>query len=480
MTRDPPTQDRDDLADRLHAAGPLPRGLPPGARARLEALAASGPWTVRGGGRWQALGLGLAAGIVLSLGILTVRSPRGDPTIAWTRAIPDGTWTLVATGSRLPEDARAWREVRLADGSTIDVAPGCRLALGNRCGRSLRSRDRCRRDPQPSTAVRLETGAAYFSVVPGAGTFAVEVPGGRVEVMGTAFEIAVRGDAQEGGMVTQRDWIVGSVTAIVTVTVTSGLVSYLDKHTGETLPIAAGERLEVDRDGARRLQQFAQRDRALTERERAVEARERRLRETEQAAADRAAAAENQGEAGEPSETPVSATAPTEEERVQAEVLAALQQLLAAMQPLMAMEDAPDGTLTPEQEQQMLAGSADLMAAYSRITLHRERIHGELGATVVVTLLDGILPPDAKLTEAQRGQLRRVYADSERRLESLGVPKHRLLPIPGLSGPDEGLDPWQIQGRNDIYRDALTSMSVFLTPRQNEELSDLDEALITK
>ncbi|MBI4230587.1 MAG: FecR domain-containing protein [Planctomycetes bacterium] len=457
MTQDPSAQDRDDLAERLRAVGPLPRGLPPGGRARLDALAAAGSPVARTGERWRAPGAGLAAGLVLSLSILAARAPHGDRTVAWTRADPGETWTPAASGERL-EGARAGREVRLSDGSTVDLAPGCRLVLEGR---------------RPGKVARIETGEALFSVVPGAGSFAVDVPEGRIEVVGTAFGIAVRADAREGGMITQRDWIVGSATAIVTVAVTSGLVHYMDSGIGKATPVAAGERLEVDRDGARRLEQAAQRERALALRERTVEERERLLREAEQVAASREAIA---ADSSATVETPALPAELAEEERARAEVLDAVQQLVAGMRPMMEIEHATGDTLTPEQEQQMLSAAGGTMAAYSRIFLQRERLHGELGATVAVALLDGMMPPDANLSDSQRERIRQLYADSERRLESLGVPKHRLLPFHGFSDPHAGLEPWQVEGMAEIYRDAESTMSAFLTPQQYERVEGLGQS----
>ncbi|MEO8451591.1 MAG: FecR domain-containing protein, partial [Gemmatimonadota bacterium] len=74
------------------------------------------------------------------------------------------------------------QQIRLADGSTVDLAPDSRLEVGNGYGRTTR-------------AVTL-AGRGLFEVRHDAGRpFRVTAGGATIEDLGTAFEVAARGSA---------------------------------------------------------------------------------------------------------------------------------------------------------------------------------------------------------------------------------------------------------------------------------------------
>lgn len=281
-------------------------------------------------------------------------------------------------------------------------------------------------------------------------------------------------------MLSRRDWAVAGTAVAVTVAATA----LLDR-------LAAGDRAprEPDVRGSPRDVEATPPGPDLRTREEALALRERRLAQAEQDLAAReavVAAAERQavadaagGPAGEPSTT---AEPLSEEERAHREILDAAGQLAAALGMISQLERARvDGgnvevtAVTPEEQAQLLAATSELMASYTRLVANRERITGDLGAEVTTQLLDGLLPEGVKLSDPQRASVRRLYRDSERRLDSLGVPRHRLLPfLQGpLADPNAGLETWQTEGMQEIYRDAGTSMEEILTPGQKEHL-DLD------
>ena len=264
--------DPDDLRDRMKAAAGLPAGAPEALKRRLRGMAAGPaaprrPW-------WLAAAAGAAAGILAAFLI-----PSPVPVAAWIRegaapgkARPEGSWRTLSKGETVA--CAGWRELRLPDGTVIDAAPGARLAL---------------LDPRPGTVARLEHGLAMFSVPPGKGALAVEVPEGRIEVPGTAFAVSV--NDKEGARMKTRDWLVGGCSAALAVAVTSGVVRFTSADSAApSREVRAGQQLLLDQEGEARLKAVGEREQALAAREQALACNQAMLAGRQKALADQAAA----------------------------------------------------------------------------------------------------------------------------------------------------------------------------------------------
>jgi transmembrane sensor len=127
-------------------------------------------------------------------------------------------WQLVPPG--LLADHRSGigerRTVALADGSQVELAPGSALDVAFSGGRR---------------GVRLLAGEAFFTVAKEAGRpFVVEAGAGRVEVLGTAFDVKIR---DEGG---------------VAVVVTENIVA-VSANGREAVRVGEGEGVSYDGEG---------------------------------------------------------------------------------------------------------------------------------------------------------------------------------------------------------------------------------------
>jgi|GEM_PF-6508681 len=399
----------EEIGDLLRGAGALPAGLPPGARHRLETLAASG----RLGSATGALpsGIGIAAGVLLALGAwASLRSPGP---VAWERpgtgpGFPiriAGPWRPVAAGSPL-EAVETWREIRLADGSTVDAAPGTRLVV-------LSSR--------PGRVVSLEEGTAFFSVPSGKGDFRIEVPGGGVEVAGTAFGITVRNDGNTGNrnkggteMTGRNPWMIGAASAAVAVAVTSGAIRFLHADATPAQVVKAGSQLEIDRSGAARLATLQAREDELARREAAVAKRERApgpLAEAEKSAPSEKPRTEDP--------KPVEASP---QERIRKAMLESAARIGGSMASLSNTKEAASDAVK-------MKAITEMMSAMATFQEHEKDLMGDLAVDTAITLFDSMMPEGIRFTDDQKARFRQVYLDAERLLDANGIPKHLLFPM---------------------------------------------------
>ncbi len=415
-----------DLGDLLRSASPLPSGLPEEARHRLERLAAEG--APRRAAWGKPVGLGLAAGLLIALGGGVLLRP--PPALAWERQ--GVAWHPLAGGGS--PDPAAWREIRLADGTTVDAAPGARLEVVGR---------------RPGLVARLEEGTAFFSVPPGRGEFRVAVPGGRLEVVGTAFGVSVGGQhSQKGEIQMKKSWVIGSASAVLAVGVTSGIVRYVgDAGGAPVVAVKAGEQLELDREAAAKLSVIKAREDALALGEKALAEREAILAAREGGMAP-VPPAPAPAEAAPPA---LAAQEPGPEEKAKAEAMASAKTVGEGFRRIMLLNEKvlKGEAWDPREKIQIVA---DLMVAMNTLSMSESLMQADqaFGAEVFATGLDAFFPEGMKLSADQAGRLRYALLDQLKQKALVradpskpvsldpGIFLNPISPVRSVLTPDQG------------------------------------------
>ena len=400
---------------------------PPDLQARIQAAAGRDPF--RGVPLLPAI-LGMAAGALVALG---GGAWWREPALAWERS-GNAPWSRVEAGRALSNG----REIRLPDGSNIDVAPGGRLTLGG---------------SRPATTARLEAGTAFFSVNPGKERLSVAVPDGWVEATGEGTAFGVTVNDHQGGPQMNRTWAIGSVAAVLAVGVTSGVVHYIGGN-GEAVPVKAGERLEVDRAGAAQVIALRQREEAVAAREKELQARAAELAAKEKAQS--VSPAPPPPDVAEVKPVPVLKELSPEEK-------ARLDVLQAAATLGKALRSAGDKN-TPDQDK--MKSVSDLMAAMVLIQGHLDAIAGDLAVDMAVAAFDAFMPEGLRTSEEQRVRFRQAYLAAEGQLALYDIPKSSLF-----GSGEKPLTELQKERQGQVQQEVIQHVFQALTPPQMDHLN---------
>jgi len=227
--RQPPTEDRDDVATLLRLAGKRP-AVPPERAERVRA-AAHAQWSreVRRRSRrrylYGAAGLAAAASLILAITLWVLPYPTGGPTgsdqairvevltgPAWSRVLADRP-------NAAPTELRIGGEVPV--GSELVTAGDGRAAIRLASGHSVRLDTATKIRLLEGGSFALDQGAIYIdsgsdAAVPG--SFEVQTPLGPIQEIGTQFEVrlqdgAVRLRLREGAVVMRHHLMADTVQA---------------------------------------------------------------------------------------------------------------------------------------------------------------------------------------------------------------------------------------------------------------------------